>query len=188
MTLEPISLRTVCGIEELAGHSSSKVTQVLSLLDPGTPHPRAFSGFGAHHRVTLEFHDIIEPMTGLVAPSEGDVAEILRFGADVGPKDHLLIHCHMGISRSTAAMAMLLAQAEPSLDEADVVARLYALRRQSWPNTRMIAMADDALGRGGRLVAAVRRLHARQLKARPETEAYMRAVGRTAEVEAALAA
>ncbi|RXF73661.1 tyrosine phosphatase family protein [Hansschlegelia zhihuaiae] len=188
MKPEPVSLHTVCGIEELGGHSDRSVAHVLSLLDPGTPEPEAFSGYGGHRRVTLQFHDIIEPRPGLVAPSEEHVVEILRFGEGVEAGGHLLIHCHMGISRSTAAMAMLLAQAQRDADEREIVARLHELRRQAWPNARMIAMADRLLGRDGRLSEAVRRLHAKQLRERPGTEAYMRAVGRAAEVDAALAA
>ena len=48
MTLTPtetpaVTLHTVCGLEELAGHGTRGVSHVLSLLDPGTPEPAAFS-------------------------------------------------------------------------------------------------------------------------------------------------
>ena len=82
---------------------------------------------------------------------------------------------------------MLLAKTYP--DEADeaLIERLVAIRAQSWPNSRMIAFADDMLGRGGRLTEAVRRLHARQLEAKPHLAQVMRDLGRAAEVEAAQA-
>ena len=43
---------------------------------------------------------------------------------------------------------------------------------QAWPNSRMIGMADDLLGRGGRLVAALRRHYTAQMRpaARPRRD------------------
>ncbi|ACA20624.1 protein tyrosine phosphatase [Methylobacterium sp. 4-46] len=190
MTPEPISLHTVCGLEELGHHATRGVTHVLSILDPGWPEPDAFGTYDAHHRTTLRFHDIIAPTRGQVLPEPDHVAAILAFGQDLAgerPRDrHLLIHCHAGISRSTAAMTMLLAQAHPDLDEAAVVARVHELREKAWPNARMIAFADEALGRRGRLSEAVRRLHALQLKVRPHLDGLMRELGRGQEVDAAL--
>ena len=191
VTPEPISLHTVCGLEELGHHSARGVTHVLSILDPGWPEPDAFGGYDTHHRTTLRFHDIIEPVAGQILPRPEDVAAILRFGRDLRRErrhepTHLLIHCHAGISRSTAAMTMLLAQAHPDLDEAAVVARVHDLREKAWPNARMIAFADEALGRQGRLSEAVRRLHALQLRVRPHLDGLMRELGRGREVDAAL--
>ena len=74
----------------------------------------------------------------------------------------------MGISRSTAAMTMLLAQAHPEEPEAEIAGRVRAIRPIAWPNLRMIEMADDALDRGGRLVAAAAGLYAGNLARRPD--------------------
>lgn len=189
-----LSLLTVCGLEELQEHTTRGVTHVLSILDPDWPEPELFGSFGEHERTVLRFHDIIVPMAGQVLPQREDVEAILGFHDDVlaeerGSADtHVLIHCHAGISRSTAAMAMLLAKAYPDEDELALMRRLHAIREKAWPNARMIAFADESLGRGGRLSAAVRRLHARQLIVRPNLAAFMRNLGRADEVDAALAA
>ena len=193
-TPAPISLLTICGLEELGEHSARGVTHVLSILDPGTPEPAEFGAYGEHRRTTLRFHDAIEPAEGVVLPEPADVDAVLGFGRDVlaeragGSDARVLIHCHAGISRSTAAMLMLLVEAYPDEDEARVVARLHDLREKAWPNSRMVGFADARLGRGGRLSAAVRRLHALQLGVRPQIETFMRANGRAREVDAALAA
>lgn len=189
---EPISLHTVCGLEELGHHSTRGVTHVLSILDPAWPEPEAFGAYDAHHRTTLRFHDIIEPVEGQILPERRDVEAILRFGEDLAAeraqrKTHLLIHCHAGISRSTAAMTMLLGQAHPDLDAQAVVAKVHDLREKAWPNARLIAFADEALGYDGSLTEAVRRLHAEQLRVRPHLDELMRSLGRGQEVEAALA-
>lgn len=143
-----------------------------------------------HHRVTLHFHDAIEPAPDIILPEPEHVEAVLAFGDDLnrtGPEGgHLLIHCHMGISRSTAAMTTLLAQAHPELPEDAIMDRLARIRPHAWPNSRMIAFADDLLSRGGRLVTAVRRLHGRQVAARPRLADTMRRLKRAREVDEAI--
>ncbi len=116
-------LITVCGIEELAGHADRKVSHVLSILDPDHAEPEAFGAYGEHARLVLNFHDVIEDTPGFQAPQPAHVEKILEFGRGIlhDPENirHLLVHCHMGISRSTAAMTLLLAQAQPELIRAD---------------------------------------------------------------------
>ena len=164
MKLPAFSVLTVCGLDELKHHSTRGVTHVLSILDPDWPEPESFEAFDRHMRATLYFHDAIEPAPGIVLPQETDVETILAFGRNLGDDfRHLLIHCHAGISRSTAAMAMVLAQAFPNENEDAIVDRIVRIRPQAWPNSRMIGFADGLLGRNGRQIAAVSRLYARRL-------------------------
>lgn len=103
---------TVCGIEELAGHGAAGASHVLSILDPDHPVPEAFGGFGEHEKLELRFHDIIDETPGLLAPQPGHVEAILALGRDLLAEParpaHLLVHCHAGISRSTASMVLIL--------------------------------------------------------------------------------
>lgn len=184
-----VTLHTVCGLEELPGHGAKGVSHVLSILDPGWPDPD-FGGYSAHRRTTLRFHDAIAPGPSIVLPQRHDVEAILAFGRgivkDEADTAHILVHCHLGLSRSTAALASLFAQAEPETPAAELIARLHALRDGAWPNARMIGFADEALGRDGTLVEAVRRLHGRQLAKNPNLDALMRSLNRSEEVEAAI--
>ena len=190
MSTPPITLHTVCGLDELPDHGVRGVSHVLSILDPDLPDPAAFAAYGPHRRTTLRFHDAIAPGEGIVLPEREDVESILAFGravAEAGDAGaHILVHCHVGISRSTAALLTLFAQAEPGTPSATLVARLHDLREKAWPNARMIAFADALLGRGGTLSEAVRRLHGVQLRKRPHLDALMRDLGRGAEIDAAL--
>src|ERR1700682_151711 len=120
-----LSLITVCGLEEISGHQARDVTHVLSILDPGWPDPD-FGAYPPHGRTVLRFHDVIEAAPGLVPPDAAHMAAILGFGreievAEAGPEPHVLVHCHLGISRSTAAMIAILAQHSPDEDEARIV-------------------------------------------------------------------
>ena len=187
MNAPAFSVLTICGLEELDAHSAVGVSHILSILDPEWPEPAAFRAFDPHLRTTLYFHDAIEPGPNIVLPEKADVEAILAFGRDVGQDlRHLLIHCHAGISRSTAAMAMILAQAFPQESEGAIVERLFAIRPQAWPNSRMIGFADDLLGRDGRFMAAVAGIYARRLAGRPELADTMRRLDRAREVELGL--
>lgn len=182
------SLLTICGLEELEGHRTRAVTHVLSILDPEWPEPD-FGPYGqATVRTVLRFHDIIEPTPGMVMPKRSDVEAVLAFGRGIaadpaGPEAHLLVHCHAGISRSTASMTAILAQAFPADEEAAIVARVSAIRPIAWPNLTMIEFADALLARNGRLVAAVGDLYGRRLAERPELAETMIRLGRAREVE-----
>ncbi|PVE25694.1 protein-tyrosine-phosphatase [Microvirga sp. KLBC 81] len=186
-----ISMLTICGIAELPEQKERAVTHVLSILDPDHPDPEAFQAYDPHHRTILRFHDIINPIEGMILPQLEHVEAVLRFGEEVAAgsteraRGHLLVHCHMGISRSTAAMLTLLAQAYPDEREDNLYERLTLIRPQAWPNSRMIAYADDLLFRNGRLVDGLRRHYGRQIHRQPQFAQWMHDLGRSREVEMA---
>ncbi len=186
-----ISTLTICGIEELPSHGKRLVTHVLSILDPEAPEIAAFDRYDAHERTTLRFHDIIESRPGQILPQPEHVQDILRFGAELSEsrtgrtEGHLLVHCHMGVSRSTAAMLTLMAQARPDEEADHLFGRLREIRTQAWPNSRMVRFADELLGRQGRLVDALSRHYAHQLRIQPRFQEWMTQLGRQRELEMA---
>ena len=184
-TLFPFGL-TVCGIEELTGHATAGVSHVLSILDPDWPVPEAFGAFGEHAKLELRFHDVIEDSRDVIPPNEADVRAILAFGRDLQAEaaSRLLVHCHAGISRSTASMALILAQAQPSLPAEALMQGILGIREKAWPNLRILEMGDAMLGRGGALPAAAAALYAHQLRIRPHLAEVMRNAGRGREVDA----
>lgn len=182
---------TICGISELPDDGPRSATHVLSILDPEHPDPDAFQAYESHHRTVLRFHDIIEPRPGMILPETQHIEAVLDFGEKLAEnhparaEGHLLVHCHMGISRSTAAMVALLAQTYPQEDEDRLMERLVAIRPQAWPNSLMIRFADDLLSRRGRLTEALRRHYARQIGRDPRMSQWMREIGRGREVDMA---
>jgi predicted protein tyrosine phosphatase len=178
---------TVCGVAELDSHSAVGVTHVLSILDPGTPDPDAFGAFGEHERLDLRFNDIVDEIPGMRAPAPEDVAALLRFGRDIMRESdaHLLVHCHMGISRSTASMALILAQARPDRPALEALAEVRRIRPRIWPNLRLVELGDAALGRSGELVAAAIARYRHVIDVRPDIGEMMTQMGRGREVRAA---
>jgi predicted protein tyrosine phosphatase len=187
----PVQMLTICGISELLDQRERSVTHVLSILDPDHPDPEAFGAYDPHHRTILRFHDIIHPIPGMILPAPKDVEAILRFGDEVTDgraeqaEGHLLVHCHMGVSRSTAAMLTLMAQANPDESEDRLFERLVEIRPQAWPNSLMVDFADELLSRKGRLTEALRRHYGRQIQRIPNYVQLMHDLGRGREVEMA---
>ena len=179
---------TICGIPELDEHCAAGITHVLSILGPEAPDPPAFAAFAPHRRLTLHFHDIIEPTPGLLPPSRSDVERLLEFGRELGgpAQSHLLVHCQAGVSRSTAAAALILAQAHPDRPAREALDAVATLRPRAWPNLRILEFGDDLLCRNGEIVAAAATIYRRVLERDPYFQEAMIDGGRGREVIAAL--
>ncbi len=189
-TITPFRI-SVCGIEELTGHCDAGVSHVLSILDPDWPVPEAFGAFGEHAKLELRFHDIIEAdHADMIAPRQQHVADILAFGRDLsaepGADAHLLVHCHAGVSRSTASIALILAQALPGIPADRIFDEVLSIRPQAWPNLRILELGDAQLKRRGELVAASAGIYRTQLDRRRHLAEQMRSGGRGREIDAAL--
>jgi predicted protein tyrosine phosphatase len=178
---------TICGLAELRQHRNARVTHVLSILDPEFPAPTAFADYGAHKKLELRFDDIVNEQDKLKAPQLEHVDALLAFGAGLErePDAHLLVHCHMGISRSTSSTALLVAQAAPAMEPGEIFTELLKIRPQIWPNLRIIEMGDAKLGRNGTMISALRTLYRTQIERDPNWVTEMRAEGRGREINLA---
>ncbi len=181
---------TICGLTELGSFQDAAVTHVLSILDPDYPEPPDFAAYGPHKRLTMRFDDIIEDTPGMQPPQRHHVEALLEFGtglaaAEGDPLSHLLVHCHAGISRSSASMTTLLAEARPEMDEDALFEHIRGDSPAGLADSRMIVFADDLLGRDGRLFAALRRHYSEQMRLRPDLADMIGRVGREKEVQMA---
>lgn len=127
----------------------ARSADLLLLRSPDAP-PTAVEGFG--RRLELRFNDIAEPRGGLVAPTAEMVATLLAFGRAASD---LAVFCYAGVSRSTAAAYALACQASPVGEEARLAARLRRLSPSATPNPLVVALADLALSRDGRMSRAI---------------------------------
>ena len=127
-------------------------------------------------------------MPGRYPPTRDDVIRLLEFGRELSDAEacHLLVHCHAGVSRSTAATALILAQAHPARPAREVLDAVSQIRPRAWPNLRILEYGDELLGRGGEIVAAVGPIYRRVLDREPYLQEAMIEGGRAREVTAAL--
>lgn len=129
-------------------------SHLLTLLSPGADPPELAAAV-AERRLRVSVHDIIEPAEGMTPPAAGHVRELLDFAADWDPAQPFLIHCWAGVSRSTAAAFAIACQHRPDLPELAIARALRTASALATPNALIVALADRALGRNGRMTAAV---------------------------------
>lgn len=128
---------------------------VVSLLGPAQPLPAIGSDA---LRLVLRFNDVAAPAPNMVVPTRETVAQLLAFAGAVPPAGVLLIHCWMGISRSPAAAYILACAQAPESSETSIAQALREAAPRATPNPLLVELADAALGRQGRMRAAVARI------------------------------
>ncbi|MGA0600779.1 tyrosine phosphatase family protein [Caulobacter sp. KR2-114] len=145
----------VCPLSHVQAQVAARApSHIITLLSPpetlATP-----AGIGPGRHLRLSVHDIDAPMADMVAPNAALVQRILAFGESWDEQAPMLIHCWAGISRSTATAFTLACARNPDADEMAIAMRLRAASPTAYPNRRIIALADDILGRQGRMLEAV---------------------------------
>ena len=103
----------------------------------------------------LRLHDISSPLDGYIMPGETHVADLIRFVRGWDRCSPLVVHCYMGISRSTASAYAGVCALNPQRDEASIAQALRRASPTATPNIRIVSLADKLLGRDGRMVAAI---------------------------------
>jgi predicted protein tyrosine phosphatase len=129
-------------------------SHLVTLLDPATMIDTP-AGLPAERHLKLAVNDIAEPTEGLTPPDETVVLRLLAFGRTWDETAPMLIHCWAGISRSTASAFALACERSPEADEHAIAMAMRRAAPHASPNRRIVALADDMLGRRGRMVDAV---------------------------------
>jgi predicted protein tyrosine phosphatase len=178
MPLAPFKV-TICGIPELGQHCGAGVSHLLSIIDTHEPRPPALDSYGTVDHELIRFDDIVAEYPGFEACTQQHIERVLQFGERAHRKSdgHVLVHCHAGISRSTAAAAILMAQFAPGEEEAAFL-KLLALRKHGWPNTRMVEFADRLLDRKGALLDGLRAYRRAILHEKPHLTEVIKNIGR----------
>jgi predicted protein tyrosine phosphatase len=142
-------------------------THVVSLLDPELPDEYVPRISGATHHVvrlrdqenalaTGHFPGTITAFFDLVLPA-------------IEQRDsRILVHCHAGVSRSTAFAYGLIAHRFGAGREVEAFDALMSIVNKPWPNRRIIEIFDAHWQREGRLLApldAMRTGHPRRIDA-----------------------
>jgi predicted protein tyrosine phosphatase len=100
-------------------------------------------------------HDISAPLDGYIVPGEEHVADLIDFVREWDRQAPLVVHCYMGISRSTASAFASVCALNPHRDEEKIALALRRASPTATPNMRIVSLADRLLGRDGRMIAAI---------------------------------
>jgi predicted protein tyrosine phosphatase len=134
----------------LEGPDAGKVTHILSFGDPGSNDLGSLAG--ERTLLRLEFYDVdveLETRDDPQLPGRAYTRQIMdfldRYGKHSGAGD-LLIHCHAGVSRSTAAGLIYLYLRTNPRSEARAVEHLLEITEDALPNRTLLTCADEILG------------------------------------------
>jgi predicted protein tyrosine phosphatase len=106
----------------------------------------------------LGMSDISEPLDGHILPAEQHVRQLIAFARAWDRNEPLVIHCHAGVSRSTAAAFIIACALAPSRPETEIADAIRRASPTATPNRRMVAIADAMLKCAGRMIAAIERI------------------------------
>jgi predicted protein tyrosine phosphatase len=145
----------VCGLAPLAQViEARRPSHVITLLDPATLIETP-AGITPDRHLKVGVNDICEPIEGMVPPDETTIAQVLEFGRTWDETAPMVVHCWAGISRSTATAFALACERSPEVSELEIARVMRRAAPHAYPNRRIVALADDLLGRRGRMVDAV---------------------------------
>lgn len=142
-------------------------SHLITLLDPDHPLETP-EGVAPERHLKLGVHDICDPCEGQVRPDEALVERIVAFGRTWDATAPILIHCWAGISRSTATAFTLACEKNPHVEEREIALAMRQASRFAFPNRRIVALADDLLGRRGRMVDAVNAMGSADIRGESE--------------------
>lgn len=134
--------------------SQARASHVVTLVTGTQPVERPATIAEDRH-LFIRVSDIVEPLEGHILPAAEHIETLLGFVHGWGRESPLVLHCWAGISRSTAAAYISACALTPERDEVEIARALRLASPTATPNPRFIALADDLLGRRGRMVDAV---------------------------------
>jgi|SRR4051794_22148729 len=137
--------------------AATRASHIVTLINAATAVERPVS-VSADRHLFIGVSDIVDPLDGHIVPAAEHVERLLAFVRAWGRENPLVIHCWAGISRSTAAAFVTACALKPERSEDDIARALRQASPIATPNRRIVAVADEILGRRGRMVDAVERI------------------------------
>ena len=145
----------VCSLARL--HQTVEQTgarHVITLMKDITRVTRP-AAIAASSHLHIRLDDITCPTDGYEHPCEEHVSQLIRFVKGWDRSAPIVIHCFAGISRSTAAAYITACALHPDRDELAIADELRRVSPTATPNSLIVSLADNILGRQGRMIAAI---------------------------------
>lgn len=130
---------------------------VISAINPWSI-PSTPQNVADNNHLRLAINDIDTPHGDLVHPERHHIELLVNFAEKWAKDGPLVVHCLAGISRSSASAFIVACALNQSVKETTIAQSLRKASSTAHPNTLMIRLADDLLGRDGRMTAAIERL------------------------------
>jgi predicted protein tyrosine phosphatase len=145
----------VCSLARLyATVETTGAGHVVTLLKDTDRVERPRTILETNHLI-LGMDDISAPLDGYVMPGDEHVRRLIDFVLGWDRRRPMVVHCYAGISRSTAGAYVAACALNPRRDETAIAHELRRASPTATPNARIVSLADEMLGRAGRMVAAI---------------------------------
>lgn len=148
----------VCSLARLHGTVKETGARHIVTLMKNVAQVERPGSIAADNHLLLDMDDITGPIDGYVHPSETHVEKLIDFVTAWDRNAPLVVHCFAGISRSTAGAFITACALNPSRDESEVARLLRAASPTAQPNALLVSIADDLLGRNGRMIGAIEKI------------------------------
>ena len=144
----------ICGLADIQGCVDKYVPdKMLTIINknfsPDTP-----KGMDESRHLKMLIDDISEPREGFILPEKHHVQTLLDFTDDWDVSKPILIHCHMGISRSTSTSLGVAAKFDPKNIEL-TIEKLKEIAPHASPNKIMTQYYDEILNLNNRLYSSL---------------------------------
>ena len=137
-----------------ASIATHRPSHLVSLLSPqhmiATP-----AGFLPQRHLKLGVNDVADPAAGEHPPARAHIDALLEFARGWDGRSPFLIHCWAGISRSMASAYTVLCDRLGPGREIEIARAIRRRAPHAAPNALLVAHADAALGREGRMIVAL---------------------------------
>ena len=130
-------------------------SHIVSLLSPLHMIPTP-EGFDRRRHLQLALDDVSDPLAADFPPERVHVDRLLSFSREWDASAPFLIHCWAGISRSMASAFIVLCDRLGPDREVEIALAMRRRAPHAQPNALLVRHADEALGRDGHMVAALR--------------------------------
>ena len=145
----------VCSLADLpATVEATGARYVLTVMGQVDKAQRPPSVPEANH-LKISMDDITAAAEGFVTPSASHIGQVLDFVRRWNRDAPMVIHCYAGISRSTASAFAAACLLNPHRDELSIAQQIRNASPTAIPNRLIVTLADEALGRQGRMLRAL---------------------------------
>ena len=146
--MTPFPIHT-CSLDAVRETDVSIYDGVITIEDSRIENPFRLE-FEHAKQLVLCFDDISVPLDDFIEPQEKHMLQALSFADRIG-EGSILVHCHAGISRSSAIALAIIAKRIGKGKEQESIKILEQINPHARPNKSIVWLTDEILERKRKL-------------------------------------
>ncbi|QAY96953.1 protein tyrosine phosphatase [Methylovirgula ligni] len=148
----------VCSLFQIADVTAATgARSLITVINQGIYVDRP-PAIAPERHLQVAISDVCEETEGHILADSGHIQSLIDFVRAWDQAEPLVIHCFAGVSRSTAGAFIAACTLNPQVNEAEIARRMRRASPTATPNIHLVSLADQALGRDGRMITAIREI------------------------------